>query len=779
MSDTGMAQGRIHSGIPGAVAKPLAGPLDEPLESNGDACEPYQYQALPTPTSIRLIKICPGLAHGKLKISLKTVDLIDEPFYNALSYTWGNPHAYGVDFSDFFDKVNVEYGASHAIPAICDGGTLYVQQNLHDALTQIPQDIWARQQEGSKRRGTSTPVGDADGYIWIDAICINQQDLEERAAQVRIMDRIYRIASYTVVWFGRADEYTEDLIRAVSKVAAYPREQFANTGITPYRSQDREIYEKAGLPYMSWLEWVSLAAFLKRQWFSRLWIIQECVLSQELVLFCGRLEISWSELLLAARNIQARCKVYGTNPGFVFIPHHEAAIPLEGNVLQLQDWRDCVQQRGHLTTRGFEFENLVYDTWTFRSTDPRDKIYGLLSLLTQSVRETLQVDYTVSAEECFATATRIIIHQSSRLQILSCVQDAAVRKTKAYPSWVPDYSVTHVNMLCSIFAASGRHKEAQIIPSPRWDRLRLRAALFDEIVETGNERDNYVNSMMLLEPSWFELAMLLKQPYVTGQPRTEVLWRTLCADQDSNFTTPAPVRFGQLFHQFVSAMVMVRANLEAEEVERGAAPANCSASLRDAVQYVRKFWSENNMDDLNAKELLGQFGQPPRFMSRPEQGWLIFTLFKLQLLAATEDGACTPDLESLEQFAQSPTYVMRMKTGSEWTLARPRDSGFFDTFSWRYGQRKLFYTKSGYLGLGPAATKVGDVVYIVPGAGGPFVFRPNDRPDTAVPDGCEGEAAGYYNAIRLQLIGESYVHGIMHGEATERDYFQLTDVEII
>jgi hypothetical protein len=760
------------------------------------AREAYHYQPFPTLTSIRLLKVNGRESDGTLHVSLKTVDLADNPSYQTLSYTWGNPHANGVDFTENFNAVSTEYSVGQKVAIFCDGQVLEVQRNLLDALGELRQVFNDGQEHeanpGASSKSASPLAPNSNLYVWIDAICINQDDLEERALQVRIMDQIYHKAAHTIIWLGRADQYSQAAAETISRVASYPRDVFAQSEATPFRRQDPEIYAKSNLAYTSWMDWCSLAALLKRQWFSRLWIIQEAILSTSLVLLCGKHEIPWDELVSAARNIEARCAVLGWSPSTMFLQAHEVAVPLEHNVLRLADWREYHQNKATSQAWRFTLENLVYDTWIFTAMDPRDKIYGIFGLMDAEVRKAWDIDYHISAEEVYALATRRIIEHSQSLKILSCVQDASKRKIAAYPSWVPDYSLPYFNMMCNSgafsAASSPQHPQHQaptglLLPSPSWSRLRLRAAIVDTIVETANDRTDYVNSAMLLDPSWFELALLLKPTYpATGQRRTEVLWRTLCADQDASSTvSPAPTRFGELFKELVSAMVVVRAELEEEVAGEPDPPLNCATSFTQAMQRARELWEEVGWDKLSPAEILDKTNSPPRFLWRPEHGWLVFTLIKLQALALTEEGeggADTPSWEELDAFHEKPSYVMRVKNGVERSLVQPKDAAFTNSFRKRYGKRKLFYTEKGYLGLGPASAAVGDVVCVLPGAAGPFLFRGDEDGGVKSPDDDEAEDDGGV-VKKLRLVGESYVHGIMRGEALGTKGFALKEVEIV
>ncbi|KAH6637352.1 heterokaryon incompatibility protein-domain-containing protein [Chaetomium tenue] len=750
--------------------------------------EPYRYEPLPTLSSIRLLSVVGKGQDGPVHVSLKTVDLEDDPFFYALSYTWGNPHANGVDFTAHFNAVDSEYSPLERSPILCDGKRLKIQRNLLDVLHEFLDALGGHQEY--EQRPESFPLMEGESDIWIDAVCINQEDMYERGKQVRIMDKIYTKAAHTIIWLGRADEYTPAAAKTIEKVAAYPREAFVQSEATPFRRQDPEVYAKSNLAYTGWMDWCSLAALLKRQWFTRLWIIQEAILSRDLVILCGKHKISWTDLVTAARNIEARCQILGWNPSTMFIQAHEIAVPLEHNVLQLADWRDRFHNSTSTAPGRFTLEKLIYDTWVFHSGDPRDKVYGILGLADPEVRAGWVIDYSSSPEEVFAITTKTIIEQSQSFKILSCVQDASIRKIATYPSWVPDYSLPYFNMMCnhgSFAAAGAQYPTPQLVPSPSpgpnsWPRLRLQAHIFDTIIETANERTDYVNSAMLLEPSWFELALLLKAPYpATGQKRTEVLWRTLCADQDAgSLASPAPARFGVLFKELVSAMVVVRAELEEEVSQEPDPPRDCALSFAQALQRAKEVWADVGWAGLSAEQIREKTNSRPRFLGRPEFGWLVHTLIKLQALFVTEEGghADTPSWGELESFHENPSYVMRAKNGAERSLVQPKDAAFTNSFRRRYGKRKLFYTEKGYLGLGPASAAVGDVICIMPGAAGPFVFRSDQEGGVKLENQLDCGDKGDCTK-RFRLIGGSYVHGIMHGEALAAEDFGLEEIELI
>ena len=358
---------------------------DVPLlsESSNFLSEPYEYEPLPTPKSIRLVQVHGQNEDGLLQCSISVVDLNDRPFYNCLSYTWGNP------FSDRSNSPTEDFAYDNNTkwPISCDGKLLYISQNLYDALRQLPrwqiaevEDIdgkfWRtplhdaalegdvdrvshllskkanvasldyygkspvhyavankhhavmkllagalsqprtprssdliavaqhrlpeasaqvqqgdnllwndidnclqclKLQDGSSDTGCRQRPGFKQDLIWIDAICINQEDKDERSAQVRFMGEIYESAQTVFAWLGPEDKYTKDAARVVESLAFdnhESKQQFFRT-YDPAGSDQRAAYSLLGISGFSDGQWEAASAFLQRSWFSRAWIIQE------------------------------------------------------------------------------------------------------------------------------------------------------------------------------------------------------------------------------------------------------------------------------------------------------------------------------------------------------------------------------------------------------------------------------------------------------------------------------------------------------------------------
>lgn len=137
----------------------------QPSAPNGNL-----YQPLPTGKSIRLLQLQPGPRDEPISCNLQPANFNDNlPAYEALSYVWGS--------------------SSDTRPIICNGREMAITRNLRNALQRL-------------RRHDSTRL------IWVDAICINQWNDEERGHQVRHMGSVYQRATRVLIWL-RKDESEE------------------------------------------------------------------------------------------------------------------------------------------------------------------------------------------------------------------------------------------------------------------------------------------------------------------------------------------------------------------------------------------------------------------------------------------------------------------------------------------------------------------------------------------------------------------------------------------
>ncbi|KAM5466648.1 hypothetical protein MauCBS54593_005905 [Microsporum audouinii] len=762
----------------------------------------HQYQRLPTATSIRLLRIDGRDKFSPLECTLRTVDLDAAPPFHALSYTWGNPHASARDghrFTQHYNALDAEYRfPSAGVPVKCDGQRLLVSRNLYDALRDVPADAFVNRRsetiacleaadreaeaDEGEAEAEAAAAAAAETWMWVDQVCINQADADERSAQVDLMHWIYQQAAFTLVWLGREDGYTKRAAQLIPRLAR-AGSRFVDSSIVPYASNGRELHASEGIPYVSEGEWDALAALFQRQYFRRLWVVQEVVLSGVVVAYCGGVEIPWRPFCVAAEMLHSRQRRMGAAASARYVALGEGGRGIEQPVVQLLQWQDRFRSGSGDRQRAVSLENLVFDTWHFLATDPRDKIYGVYGLLNRARAEAeaeageqrqpwWRADYAKPVERVYAEATKRIILDAGELRILSAVLDHSWRKVASLPSWTPDYSVPWTNMMAAHSNAAG----SLPVPSPlieddddagRWGTLTVRGLQIGAVLAVGDTTSGPGDPRRFFDPSWLELALLVPSTYPrTGQRRSEALWRTLCANKGPDGLQPAPPSFGPEFADMVARMLVREAWVE--EGRAAASPElNLAPSLGHGVGRVLDIFSEPPLAQLERADLECEFGDPSRNLSSPDTQSLVYTLLKAHVLALTEPaGACSvPSISTLldleERLAakkEDPSVGLSALLGQGGSLVGALQS--------TVGRRRLFVTRDRFLGLGPAGMEEGDEVWVLPGAGAAFVLR-------KMVDGAEE------GDLRYKFIGESYIHGVMDGEAADGREDEVKRISLI
>ena len=299
-----------------------------------------------TAKEIRLLHLWPVLHphDGKLQCTLSPAVLgsspSDTPSYEALSYMWGEPDDLGIQ--------------------IWVNGSLFaVRENLWHALQVLR----------LKERGEDTG-------LWIDALCINQDDFGERGHQVGFMGEIFQRAKRVLVWLGCPDyaldfELRKDSCcftgRSVS--TTFPlnnMEKFANRPLMEYGSE----WMHASISKQPKF-WEELAAIFELPYWSRLWIIQEIILARKLSLLWGVDMCDWNSF----SGFHLTLKSYLGSANSLSTPVTPTAYSVSSNfATTLNTYRESWRYESRSFTGV-----LMLGLHTFCQ-DPRDKVFGLLGL---------------------------------------------------------------------------------------------------------------------------------------------------------------------------------------------------------------------------------------------------------------------------------------------------------------------------------------------------------------------------------------------------------------
>jgi hypothetical protein len=222
-----------------------------------DSCERVRGNSRPDPTprwdsttpyselqdgQIRLLRISPlERTSGSLSCTLTVHDLETAPSFTALSYTWGTPHEdiYRLRISPATTTRRID----------CNGNKAHVGENLYDFLAHC----------------ASYPSQHLHGYLWIDALAINQSNLQERCEQVKLMKKIYQRAVEVLVWLGPEDCYTETAVALMNGLLELDRTDRLRLHHTDVRDGHPNSLLNSG-------NWQALAQFFRREWFNRAWM---------------------------------------------------------------------------------------------------------------------------------------------------------------------------------------------------------------------------------------------------------------------------------------------------------------------------------------------------------------------------------------------------------------------------------------------------------------------------------------------------------------------------
>ncbi|KAK3364340.1 heterokaryon incompatibility protein-domain-containing protein [Lasiosphaeria hispida] len=373
----------------------------------------YPYSQL-QPSEIRILVLFPSLSASEpLRGTLVHTMLAppaEIPKFRALSYTWGSPE-------------NPE--------------VFHVQDG--QVLSQLPMGKTLASALRQLRPRFSRLA------IWVDALCINQDDLGERASQVLRMGDIYTLASRVVVWLGEASEADGGstalrLLASLSRFVDLDHESddpHMNFKLNP-KTLDRRarkfsrMLRKDDTPIsLSAEEWQAIKNLLSRSWFQRVWVWQEVTLGRKTAeIFCGKDSLSWARFV---NSIMA----LGSLMDEPYLSADDMKIYRSG--------LDNAVGLGLLLPGRFSPERIFWNSRLCQCTDDRDRVYAMLGLHGWGQDLEVTPDYTLSKEAVYKDLVGSYLKTAGYLDILSICQifsdtPTATLSEDPWPSWVPDFS---------------------------------------------------------------------------------------------------------------------------------------------------------------------------------------------------------------------------------------------------------------------------------------------------------------------------------------------------
>ena len=294
--------------------------------------------------------------------------------YEALSYVWGDPE----------DTVSI----------LCSGCEVKVTRNLGTALKYLRNTKGVRQ-------------------LWVDAICINQQDLTEKGQQVQQMGRVYASADRTLVWLGEEHPEDKDALEQLPNWLESPktpnidwdRAQVVWESPSSFLFNEQDVSNEVA----TWLrcQQVCLPSILhlfSREWWRRKWIIQELVLAKHVVLICGYQHLDWSLIQRHLGGTSPSTSVHlariyllvGQMPDIYELRHKSQNGLVNADQLAGFVWGFRLKDKPDPSRPGLM--ELALRTIGFHCTVAVDRLYSLLTLAEYDIKlsnrpDLLEVDY--------------------------------------------------------------------------------------------------------------------------------------------------------------------------------------------------------------------------------------------------------------------------------------------------------------------------------------------------------------------------------------------------
>ncbi|EXL93390.1 heterokaryon incompatibility protein-domain-containing protein [Fusarium oxysporum II5] len=349
----------------------------------------FQYHSLNSQKhEIRLLRILSDVSTKiRCQIFHTSLDMIQD--YIAISYSWGDP----------LETRVIEL----------DGHQFPVTTSLWHALSRI--------------RSISTSV-----IVWADAICINQLDDEERSYQVGLMTSIYKKASMVALWLGPEANDSYAATELLCELAECNNSRTALAALINNRKHKRD--------------WQALVDLFERDYWRRLWVVQEIFNARQVTVFCGNSAHSWDIYLQASKLLRA-CKV-----DLMRAFHLEKG--RQALSLRSVTYVDCLVGFGPSTLQSLHSLHNAGSADLFSCLllcadklcrDPRDKLYALLGILPEKDQTQFQVNYKLDPRHVYTDIVDYLIAKTGSLDVICCASNPILTDNiHILPSWVPDWS---------------------------------------------------------------------------------------------------------------------------------------------------------------------------------------------------------------------------------------------------------------------------------------------------------------------------------------------------
>ncbi|CEI67912.1 hypothetical protein FVEN_g7809 [Fusarium venenatum] len=345
-------------------------------------------------------------------LDLHTVQAPANQRFWALSYVWGPTDDPAV--------------------VLLNGQSFTITRNLYHALYEYRRHIFTNESKVTS------------AWLWVDAICINQNDQVEKSIQVPRMSEIYGKCERVLAWLGPVDNEEESSICKLEETLVSFSFSVEEDHVEDSRIKTFLELGKSDIKAAAEVELVrkALGSIGHRPWFRRIWILQEAVLAQKSpILLCGSCELgydiffkTWVLMLNPSEDGQLLYSFMAENPvRFKAIELAYKKILQSRSGTDQEHKKDLAAQEKQCAIDIFK---LLNEATELEATVPHDRLYALLGLLSSNpLPKALQLDYIKSFERLCYDFVLFILEQKKDVRVLNL---GAVGCFKDVPSWTPD-----------------------------------------------------------------------------------------------------------------------------------------------------------------------------------------------------------------------------------------------------------------------------------------------------------------------------------------------------
>jgi hypothetical protein len=634
--------------------------------------EAFPFPSLADPDhEFRLLTIYPDRQEAIIECSLAYTSLdAPLPVYEALSCTWGQATR------DWMIVVNdLPFGVS---------------ENVINALR-------ALRYHGKTRT------------LWVEATCVDQNDLAERSSQLQLKNQIFQKAAGVVAWLGSGTIKTHETFRCIER------------HIESTSSPDKTEVDWDGDYGRTIMENIA-EDILHRKWWQWAPAVQEVAESDHIVIKCGSSTVPWDGFIQLVKWLRSRSA--------------EASRLLVGRSL---DSMDTIKSSYASGTRQ-DLSQLLLRLCMFESPDPRDKLFAALGVREKGANRYSLMDYTKSLSDVHLDVVFTCLREDKSLDFLSLaglgepegLQSSWLPEMhQLQPAWRPkDILVkpSYSNLIASapshlqspFHAAAGHNCGHANIGLSAGRQVLIAAGIAVDSTEIVP-----VSSLGRSTPSLLKTwEIVLSYAFGTLEPFQSLTDRWVAR------MTPRILNPESKKAKYVECLV--DGNVEHCELRRELFRKARDKLLKDVPNY-------------NLRKTHPHYPTPGDFQDAYYRTVLTDRTASRQRASPGYIAACMTDLETTERGAVVLSADVLPDVPLEKRCAAFQED-FISAIEASLQFRTLFVTQSGYIGLGPLTMQPTDMICVLVGCSVPVVIR-DDAPNCHV------------------LVGECYMHGIMDGEA--------------